>query len=157
MDWVIISTPDMYMTKESIRNLLDYLENNTKDDDRAVGCVMKTYWKDFDTIVKPDWDFNTVAIRPTQRFEYSARLENTTAFKQAPGVTVHHLSWIKTDEEMLSKITTYSHATEINSNWYRDVWLNWNPTITNFHPTSPTDYKKVVKYPLPDEIRELLC
>lgn len=156
MDWVIISAPDMYMTKESIRTLLDHLENNTSPAERAVGCAMKTYWKNTDTIIKPDWDFNTVAIRPTERFEYSSRLQNWTNFNRAPGVLVHHLSWVKTDEEMGTKLVSYSHADEIVPGWYENVWLRWHKDMTDFHPTSPSDYHKTVTYHLPDEIKSLL-
>ena len=156
MDWVIISAPDMYMTRESLVNLLDYLENNTSPSERAIGCAMKTYWKNLNTIIKPDWDFNTVAIRPTERFEYSSRLKNWTTFNKAPGVLVHHLSWVKTDSEMQTKLLTYTHANELVDSWYENVWLRWHKDMTNFHPTSPSDYNRTVKYELPKEIRELL-
>ena len=156
MDWVLISAPDMYMSKESIYTMLDWLEHDAEDEDRAAGCAMKTYWKDLETIVKPDYPFNTCAIRPNERFEYSARLYDWTEFKQIPGVLMHHLSWVKTDEEMKTKIDSYTHAHEIDEHWYRDVWLGWHEGIENFHPTTPTDYERVVKYKLPDEIERIL-
>ena len=46
MDWIIIGSPDMFFTKKSISNMVKALHHCH---DRAYGCNMVTYWKNFDT------------------------------------------------------------------------------------------------------------
>jgi len=155
-DWIIMSAPDMYMTKESITNLL-YSINGSKE--RAHACLMKTYWKNTDTVLVLDEKnsnetFNTVAIRPSEIFEYSARFKNYAYFKLAEGVTVHHLSWVKTDGEMKNKISTWSHAPEVVSNWYEKYWMgNEYPIV---HVNIEDKFYTTSKYSLPKEIIDLL-
>lgn len=155
MDWILIFAPDMYMTKESIRTTIDFLENEN-DKHKIYGCAMKTYWKNFDTVVKPDYDFEILALKPKIRFQYSSITEDPPRNAKIPGVMMHHISWVKTDTEMRSKLKSYSHADEVVPNWYNSVWKKWKPDMIDLHPTSPTDYRYTSSYSLPDEIKELL-
>lgn len=156
MDWIIMSAPDMYMTAESIRNTLYQLRDSQE---RAYACLMKTYWKNTHTVVVPDQinsneTFNTLAIRPGEIFEYSARFKDYAYFKLLDGVTVHHLSWVKTDKELKEKISTWSHVPEVKDDWYENYWLK-----TTYPIRYITEDKKTfttVEYNLPEEIKELL-
>ena len=152
-DWVLMFAPDMYMTTESLNNLLYYLKSA---DNRAYACDMVTYWKDFDHIVAPVTKFNSVAIRNNERFKYSSQIDNVENFDGIPGVLMHHLSYVRTPEEMETKIKTWSHAPEISKDWY-SKWLNWKEGDTNLGMVNEKDVQKVIKYPLPEEIRSLIC
>lgn len=156
-DWIIMSAPDMYLTRESINNLAYYLNGKSMDEhNRGYSCDMVTYWKDCETIIEPRSPFNTVVIRPGEVFSNSATLERWEIFDPLPGVLMHHLSWVKTDEEVLNKIKTYSHADEINPAWYRNIWLNWSPGMIDFGPTEPKNMHSTTSFSLPQEIRDLL-
>jgi hypothetical protein len=155
VDWVFITATDMYMSKESIFTMCDFLENE-KNPNNAYGCACKTYWKNLDTIVKPDHPFIIAAIKHNVRFDYSSRIVGQTDHKMIPGVQMHHLSWVKTDDEVLDKIKSYTHADEVLMNWYNEVWKKWHEDMTGIHPITPSDYKYTTNYPLPDEIRVLL-
>lgn len=155
-DWILMFAPDMYMTKESLNNLIYFLRSKSLEEhDRAYGCDMITYWKDYDTAIDPFTPFNTVAIRPSERFAFSARIDHMGVNEKAPGVLMHHLSWVKTDDEVKKKITTWSHAPEITEDWFENVWLG-KEELKNFNPTNPTDYKRLVEYSLSDELKELI-
>lgn len=156
-DWIFMFAPDMYMTKESLNNLIYFLKSKPEHEHgRAYGCDMMTYWKDYDTVLEPLIRFNTVAIRPNERFSFSACIEGMGRTEDAPGTVMHHVSWVKTDEEVKKKIKTWSHAPEINERWFKDVWKGWTWEMTDFNPTNPTDYKRVIKYSLPEELKDLI-
>jgi hypothetical protein len=118
---------------------------------------MKTYWQNLSTIIKPDWGFSICAIKPDQRFQYSSQLyDKSVSYNPIPGVIMHHLSWVKTDEEIKTKLNSYTHADEIIPYWFRNVWSKFHVGMTNFHPVTPSDYSRVVRYELPNQIRKLL-
>jgi hypothetical protein len=58
----------------------------------------------------------------------------------------HHLSYARTNEELLKKITSFSHADEIVPGWYEKVWLAWDerPELPELHPTHPSAYKRAI-------------
>ncbi len=154
VDYVIVLNPDGFMTKESFNNIKKFIQ---KEDGDIYGSHTLTYWKNYDTIIQPDWDHQVMLIKKDVRFEYANRTFNHRVdVPKIPGVTVHHLSWVKTDEEILTKIQTFTHAPEIIKDWYNKTWKNWDNTMTNFAPTTPTDFKYTINYPLPNEIRKLI-
>lgn len=152
-DWILLFAPDMYMTTESINNLLYFLKNAEK---RAYGCDMITYWKNYDTAIYPFDKFNTVAIRSQERFVYSSRINDFTTFDTIPGVLMHHLSWVRTDDEMKLKLKTWSHAPEVKKDWFKKVWKNWTPDMKKIGPIDPIDIQGTKEYNLPQEIRDLI-
>ncbi len=152
-DWILLFAPDMYMTTESLNNLLYFLKNADK---RAYGCDMMTYWKNYNTVLYPFDKFNTLAIRPSEKFKFSSQIENYDYFDLAPGVLMHHLSWVRTDKEMKTKLKTWSHAPAIRENWFNDVWKKWIPEMRRFGPIDPLDMMETRWYNLPEEIRGLI-
>lgn len=150
-DWILMFAPDMYMTYEDLYRVIEFL----KSDDckaRAYGCDILTYWKNYDTITQPNRVFNTLAIRPTERFRFSATLENWEEFPKIDGVTMHHLSWVKDNKSVLTKIKTYSDSDGIVKNWYQDKWLKWNNRTTDIDPTNPVCSATTIYQPLPKEL-----
>lgn len=158
-DWVIVAPPDRFFTQESFNNLKLFLQDAEPG---IYGTFTLDYWKDFDTVIYPYTYLVGAMFSPFNKygtpiyFEYANRLHDQPANALViPGVTAHHITWVKTDEEVKSKIESYTHAKEILPNWYQDVWLNKSKDLTNFAPVTPHDYKKLVKYSLPSEIRKL--
>jgi hypothetical protein len=66
---------------------------------------------------------------------------------------MHHLSYVRTDEDMLKKISTFSHSNEFDFyQWYLTKWLNWTPERLDLHPVVPEQFKQAIYDPLPPEI-----
>ena len=154
VDYVLVAYPDTFYTKEDLKRLKKFAESATE---RQYDVMSKTYWKNYDTIIKPDLLMPATLIKSDVRFADKATIENhIPSAPIIPDVVCHHLSWARTDREIKEKISSYGHANEIIDGWYEYVWKNWRDDMTDFAPTNPTDYKYVEKFSLPDEIRKKL-
>jgi hypothetical protein len=114
---------------------------------------MKVFWKTPDYMIFPhdNGEGPIIAVRPSVRFEY-ARRTNANDFLYSESA-MHHFSYVRSDEEMLKKISTFSHAEEFNTmEWYNNVWLKWTPEMRNIHPTVPYLFPEA-KY-MPEECSE---
>ncbi|CAM9252953.1 unnamed protein product [Discosporangium mesarthrocarpum] len=62
----------------------------------------------------------------------------------------HHLSYVRTDEEVLRKTSSFAHASDVQAGWFERSWVGWatNHSLTDLHPTRPSAYKRVVSQPL---------
>lgn len=164
-DWVLIAPPDRLFTRETLSTLKHFLKDAPKV---PHGMFTLTYWKDTDTVILPNSYLNEAVVpsinkdQVPYRFTYANTSGGTAVNPVAPGIA-HHISWVKTDEEIKTKITSYTHAKEIIPGWYENVWLNWREDMTNFAPTEAwrgsggVDYKSVARYSLPQELRNLLA
>lgn len=153
-DWVLMFAPDMYMEKQDIQNTLESLKQGTE---RAYACPMVTYWKDYTHQVLPARDFNSLAIRPNERFNWSALINNHAIFNRIPNEPVmHHLSFVRTDEEMHTKLSTWSHAPNVLPNWYEEKWLKGDDLVHNFGLESAGDMEKLTSAYFPDSLRALI-
>ncbi len=150
-DYVLVGHADTFFTTESIQNIIH--EINKPNPLRAWDIMSKMYWKNLDTVIMPDLILPTMIIGKDERFETSINIVNRPTVPCIFGVTCHHLSWAKTDAEVLKKITTYHHAPEITMEWYNNIWLNWKPGMIDIAPTNPKDYSGTTEYHLPIEIR----
>jgi len=150
-DWVLMFAPDMYMTYQDLNIVIEFLKSDTCNA-RAYSCDMLTYWKDYNHITQPNRIFNTLAIRPNESFLRSATLNNWEEFPKIDNVTMHHLSWVKDDKSVLTKINTYSDKEGIVKNWYREKWLKWKEGVGDIDPTNPVCSSHTIIQPLPQEL-----
>lgn len=147
VDWILVLDPDEYMVKSDWERLRTFLE--TAEGDAYVCREQVTYYKDGK--IEPAEDYKQiVAVRPTVRFVDKRVVDCSWGY--AP-ITLHHLSWRRTDAEILKKISHYSHAHELLPNWYQEVWLA--DKRENVHPLTPESLKRVVPADLPSELKEL--
>lgn len=150
-DWIITLDPDEFLTNDGWYDLAAFLETAPLD---AYVCQgQKTYWKS-GYVIEPPEDFKQIiAVRPSVNF-FDKRCVDVP-YGEAP-VELHHFSWARTDAEVLKKISHYSHAHELNKDWYNDVWLKWTPSMKNLHPLTPSALLKAVKVKdLPEELEGL--
>lgn len=150
-DWVLMVDADEFYTSASLRELSASLE---QDADAIVASDMQVYWKNFDYRVTPQQEDNPiVVIRPSQHFTHARQAWcNQTDTK----ATLHHLSYVRDDNNMWKKISSFEHAVDFDIvDWYEDVWLKWTPEMQNLHPVNPSQFYQAVRKPLPKEIREL--
>ena len=154
--WAITLDPDEFLTPEGWEKLKYSLDATLGD--VAIAQRMTTYWKDCHTI----WDEKTthrpiIAMKPKKSTFWEKRETIETDRIEVP-VEMHHLSWVKSDQEVKEKIANYSHSVDFDINrWYEDVWLKWQPGMFGLMPLKfPAD---VTSKPgeLPESIRSLCC
>lgn len=154
-DWCLIVDADEFYTKVDIEKILKYLKKADKDVYKSER--MYVYFKDPDYIaLRYDGHHGppVIAMRPHVRFRHIRDIDYPDYF--IPETTLYHLSYIRTNEELLKKIGSWGHSHEIIPGWYENVWLKWTPEMMNFHPTEPNIFYKSVVEVLPYEIRRRL-
>lgn len=59
-------------------------------------------------------------------------------------ILCHHFSYVRSDEHMIRKIRTFSHAPDVTSDWYSNKWLYWNEEVEDLHPNvdNPGSFKR---------------
>lgn len=142
-DWILIVDADERYDKTSIDNLLKFLEEAELP---AYGIGrLKTYWKTTDYVIDPEESGGLiVAIRPTVRFTDKRCIDSQWDFLPK-NIIMHHYSYVRTDNEIKRKLSTFEHACEIIPNWYNNIWLKWTPEMENLHPVNPSSFRKAVK------------
>ncbi len=66
----------------------------------------------------------------------------------------YHLSWVFSDSDVLSKISTWGHSHQVNKNWYKWKWLGWKPETKYINPMHSIAWTKAIKFEgeLPKEL-----
>jgi hypothetical protein len=138
-DWVLIVDADELYAPEDIARLIGMCEASTDIVIRT--ARMKEYWKTTDYAFGMSDSYSPViAVNPKKaqfelhrqirRFERRER-ESTT---EGIDLTVHHMSWVKSDEKVSEKIRSFSHADVMHAGWYENVWLKWTPAMKIIQP-----------------------
>ena len=138
-DYVLIADADELYTRSGVGRLSAYLEQMREPCFRA--SEMRTYWKTTDYVCDPleAWDAPVIAVDP-KRVKFCMQrqvqpiAENRRLKPPALPVTLHHMSWVKSDEKILEKIRTFSHAEHIRPGWYENVWQRWTPELDDIAP-----------------------
>jgi len=131
-----------------------------------VGCFYMTcltYWKSHRHRIDPPEHYKPPVFLRTGLGQFVERRHATAQFVAVipPSFGVcHHMSYARTNDELLRKIRSFSHAHEVRADWYERVWLAWdeNPQMENIHPVYPDAYKRAVpvtKEQLPPVLRRL--
>jgi glycosyltransferase involved in cell wall biosynthesis len=111
---------------------------------------MVTYWKSFHYRVDPPEQFQPPALL---RVGYARFVEHRNAKGEQhaqipPHVAVmHHLSYARNNEEIWTKVHSFSHANEVKPDWYERVWKGWDSdhSIRNLNPAYPEAYSRAVE------------
>ncbi len=149
-EWIIICDADERYMPQDLEKILELLKTANGE---ILRSNMNVYWKTIDyEIIPVQTDFPTIAVRSGISFAHARET-------YAPVVSwtiypMYHLSYVRTDEEMLKKIKTFHHSDEFDvMSWYNNVWLPWEPSHTNLHPVVPEQFKQAIFSPLPKEIK----
>jgi len=142
-DWVIIIDADEYYDPTSVKNLLQFIPSASL---RVYGIsTMKTYWKTPQYIIDPpESGGRLVLIKPDVKIIISLCVDESWGFLP-DDIILHHYSYVRTDEEMKSKVDYFQNIEKFVPNWYENVWLKWTPEMENLHPVQPESFKKAVK------------
>jgi glycosyltransferase involved in cell wall biosynthesis len=148
-DWIIVLDPDEYILDADWTSLVAFLE--TAELDAYVPFMQHTYWKTGFVIDPPEDYKQIIAVRPHVRFVDKRVVDSPWYY--AP-IELHHMSWARSDEECLKKISTYAHAKEFDTlKWFSEVWQS--DQTENLHPLTPDSLKKAVRVQLPEELERL--
>ncbi len=157
IDWALIVDADEFYTPEDIGRLVGQIR--TTKYDAIYASFMDVYWKTPSHKIRPDqYDYPIVAIRTNCRFKDKRHVQSsvitTGTLKE---ITLHHMSYVRTDNQMKKKIESFEHSREFNTtNWFNDVWLPWNEDSKNMHPVVPQQFEAAYFSPAPSEILDLL-
>lgn len=154
-DFVLTMDADEFFTPEDWEVLYKLLP----DLSLAVPCVvslnMLTYWKTWDYVWEPqDRHKPVIAVNPKRAVFFDKRCLSVDEQFEAR-VTLHHLSWVKSDRDVLQKIGNWMHASDFDTaKWYTDVWKSWTPEYDgNLRPYDWNNLTKAIYVPLPDSIK----
>jgi glycosyltransferase involved in cell wall biosynthesis len=154
IDWTLIVDADEFYTPKDIGILVGQIRKTKAE---AITCpFMQSYWKSPDYRLFPEQDDNPIiAIRTDQKFIDKRNAE--TSIRESTVAKMHHMSYVRDNEEMMKKIETFEHSHEFDLGaWYKDVWSSWTPDSTMLHPTVPSKWERAVYNPAPYSIRSLL-
>jgi GT2 family glycosyltransferase len=161
-DYCFVLDADEIYDPAQLEQAMTLVRQNPQVD--AWGIKWFTYWKSYRYRVDPPEPFAPIVF---VRVGTGSFVENRVyqAAQQAniPAEVAmcHHMSYARTDEQILRKISTFSHAHQIVSGWYENVWRKWdaNPRMENVHPCWPGAYRRIVEQPagaLPPVLRKAL-
>ncbi|HEY3839930.1 MAG TPA: hypothetical protein VGL72_25340 [Bryobacteraceae bacterium] len=139
-DYVLILDADEFFVRSEMRRLLGLLSAYREPCFRC--REMRTYWKSSEWVCDPIDSFSppVIVVDPKAvRFrhfrEVSSLASNTSPVAEPIlPVTLHHMSWVKSDTKIREKIQTFSHAEWVHTDWFEKVWLNWSPGMEEIAP-----------------------
>lgn len=157
-DWILIVDADELYSQTDIAKLISTLSQATTPAARTNKMV--TYWKTTDYVFDPaDGHEPIIAVNPKKALFSEHRqirqfVDHVPEFSQELiPVTIHHMSWVKSDAKVKEKIQSFSHADQIRPGWYEEVWLKWTPEMENIRPYG-RERSQAVKKPAPMEIMQ---
>jgi len=144
--WTFIVDDDELFNENELKYAIEYLKTTTAG---VVLVHQQIYWKSMDycianlsnsspTFVLSD---NSIAW-----FHYcrNAKVVGTWETISPEFIVSHHLSYVRTDQQLLRKIETFSHGNEsrtdgletkkIWEDWLNNIWYKWTPDMENLHP-----------------------
>lgn len=143
-DYVFMVDSDEILLDEDLAELRKLCLENTHE---VISVHLYTYWKTPDYVIDPPEDGTIkMVLRNNVRME---GVREVRAPVHTSGVYCHHLSYVRTDEEVREKIRLSGHAHEIRTDWYDRVWKEWdqNKSLENLHPVHPPAYRRAVLSP----------
>lgn len=148
IDWcMIVDDDELYNPTE-----LEVIKNSLNTAEHAAYLIYhQIYWKNRNTVIKglfgsfPTFTRTDGIVHFNEDRMIIVKKPYTWFTISASSIICHHMSYVRSDSEMLRKIQNFSHAEGVPSNWYDEKWLNWTEEMTDLHP-SPVGgrFKKTV-------------
>lgn len=152
-DWLLVIDADEFYTEQSWEQLLNSLRGSARKDH-----IITTWYNFFKSshyvLMERDGSIKSInagfALRCSSSIRFRDRRLTTAGRSQILDCPCYHYGYVMSDDEMITKISTWSHAADFNrERWYRLKWQNWTPGTKNLHPVVPTTWPKAVRFPLP--------
>lgn len=159
-DWILVVDADEFYTPEDWVKLRDKMFSAHSAVATLSPKSMKTYWKTMDYRWSPEDSHSpAIAIRPSRNV-FTDKRDVTDKMRTTVDVVMHHLSWVRTDEDVERKISNWAHALDFDTEkWYYNTWKAWTPDMKGLRPyglASESDTRAILD-PLPECIRNLFA
>ena len=94
------------------------------------------------------------------RIDLASEIDALGTFVDVQTARCHHLSYVRTTQELADKLQSFAHADDVRSQWVDTVWRAWdsNTSLEDLHPTHPAAFKRTIRqalYELPPALRRL--
>jgi len=161
IDYAFIVDTDEIYHEYHFNNIIEFIKQNSSYS--AFHVEWNTYWKKSYHVIYPREQFKPIIAVKVNSFVFTENRLGTTSVIRSPiavlktqdtynGVLIpssvaicYHLSYARTDDFIKRKIETFSHANEVNNNWYENVWLKWQTNSRNLHPVTPVEYQIAIE------------
>lgn len=144
-DWGMVIDDDEMYHRGQLKNAMEFV-SNADESLKAFLVRHQIYWKDRNTIISTLTGAMPCFFHCDGNVYFSkARAVivcNGNVWTDLPADTLvtHHYSYVRSNKQMLRKIKTFSHASEIMQDWYERVWLQWTPESENLHPSKGSEW-----------------
>ena len=141
-DYVFLVDSDEILLDQDLERLRDLCRSG---DHRVIAVRLYTYWKSPQWRIDPPED-GSIKMILRKDVRMTGVREVREPFHQTD-IWCRHLSYVRSDEEVLEKIRLSGHSREIRSDWYDRVWKEWdrNPDLQELHPVHPRAYRRAVR------------
>jgi hypothetical protein len=167
MDYMIVQDADELYLGDDYRANLAAIEANPRVERFSTPWL--TFWKNLNYVqeFRRDYAFGDprlcgsplFAARLTDGLKFTRqRTTNASGEMMMLRGTCFHLAYVYSDEDLLRKLKTWSHANQLQADrWFRRKWLAWTPRTRNLHPVTSVTVKRAVPYagPWPQELQAL--
>ncbi len=161
VEYCFVLDADEIYDPDQLQRAMAIVRENPHVDCWRLSCF--TYWKSYRHRVDPPEAITAaVFVRTgTGRFVENRKYEAERHMVLPRSIVAfHHMSYARTDAQILRKITTFGHAREVVPGWYENVWRKWDEdrSLRNLNPCWPGAYQRVVDQPyeaLPPAIRRI--
>lgn len=162
IDYTFIVDNDEIYHDYHIENIKKFIISNSKYS--AFHIEWNTYWKKDYYVITPREKFKPVIAVKISEYLFNQIRLGITSVKRAGnailktqntnynGIVIpsniaicYHMSYARSDEFIIRKLETNSHAPEFIDNWYENVWKKWTPLMQNLHPVTPQQYQIALK------------
>ena len=155
-DYVLIVDADELYTEKEQGIILNRLGKENRFEDNNYCYRIKnvnTYYKSLNEILDPpDTHEPVIAVNPKKILFTEARVPNTD-YQIPIDVTMHHLTYCKSNDKMRNKFNQFEHCSDVKNNWFSDVWMSDSKNNVRAYGK---ENSKCVNSPAPDEIKRLI-
>lgn len=141
-DYIFMVDSDEILLDEDLRTLASLCRTERHP---VIAVKLFTYWKTPDYVIDPPEDGAIkMVLRQDQRM---TGIREVNAETHTSDVSCHHLSYVRTDDEVREKLRLSGHSHEMRTDWYEQVWKAWddNPGLENLHPVHPSAYRRAIR------------
>jgi hypothetical protein len=148
LEYCFVLDADEIYDPAQLQRAMTVARENPHVDCWRLSCF--TYWKSYRYRVDPPERITAaVFVRPGTGHFVENRTFEAERCVSLPIETAafHHMSYARTDEQILRKITTFGHAKDVVPGWYDNVWRKWDGdrSLQNLNPCWPGAYQRVVE------------
>ncbi len=147
IDWCLIIDDDEFYNHDQLKSVFDTLDTAVH---AAYLFYHQIYWKSQNTVIEGLFGAFPSLIRTSGIVNFNenrmilVNSGNTWFNIAAEDILCHHLSYVRSDDDMQRKVEIFSHGDDLTDNWFNRVWMHWHEEMTDLHPTTPTAFRRAV-------------